>query len=275
MVNDLPLNPLFVTTSWDDGHPSDLRIAALLGKYGLSGTFYVPSSNSEGRPVMRPSEIAQLGHGFEIGGHTREHVSLTAMAPAAAAEQIHANKVWLEDILGRQVNGFAYVRGHHNRGVRELVDRAGFHYARTVKNLMDAPGRDRLQVPTTTQFFAHPRSTYVKNFINQGPTIQRMAMLKTLMGSDDLVTRCLKCAEACALAGGYFHLWGHAWELDEHDLWGDFEFVLNGLRGLNAQFSTNANWCSKLTVDARASAEATNLGARPFSRALNETRIGS
>ena len=231
MVKELALDPLFVTTSWDDGHPSDLRVAALLEKYGLRGTFYVPSSNSEGRPVMQPNEIAQLGRDFEIGGHTREHVSLTEMAPAAAAEQIHANKVWLEEILGRQVTGFAYVRGHHNRVVRELVDRAGFHYARTVKNLMDAPGSDRLQVPTTIQFFAHPRLTYLKNFMSQGPSIQRMAVLDTLMRSDDLVTRCLKCAEACARAGGFYHLWGHAWELDEHDLWGAFESVLHGCGG--------------------------------------------
>ena len=31
-----------ITTSWDDGHPLDLRVAELLAKYGLQGTFYVP-----------------------------------------------------------------------------------------------------------------------------------------------------------------------------------------------------------------------------------------
>jgi hypothetical protein len=32
----------YITTSWDDGHPSDLRVAELLIKHGLRGTFYVP-----------------------------------------------------------------------------------------------------------------------------------------------------------------------------------------------------------------------------------------
>src|SRR5438874_5330287 len=79
---------LLVTTSWDDGHPSDLRVASLLDKHGLSGTFYVPSANSENKAVMAATEIAELGRRFEIGGHTQNHVSLTEMAPHLAADQI-------------------------------------------------------------------------------------------------------------------------------------------------------------------------------------------
>jgi hypothetical protein len=33
----------FLTASWDDGHPLDFRIADMLERYGLTGTFYVPS----------------------------------------------------------------------------------------------------------------------------------------------------------------------------------------------------------------------------------------
>ena len=153
MQTELVDASLVVTTSWDDGHPSDLRVAELLEKHGLTGTFYVPNTNSEGRPVMNSGEIAELGRRFEIGGHTRDHISLTNLAPPVAASQIVANKQWLEDVLGREVCGFAYVRGRYDRVVQALVDKAGFRYARTTKNLMSAPGADRLQVPTTTQFF--------------------------------------------------------------------------------------------------------------------------
>src|SRR5262245_15905834 len=76
---------LLVTTSWDDGHPADLRVADLLDKHGLKGTFFIPCSNSEGRSVMCSSDVAELGRRFEIGGHTQNHVSLTEIAPRAAA----------------------------------------------------------------------------------------------------------------------------------------------------------------------------------------------
>lgn len=240
--------PLLVTTSWDDGHPADLRVADLLDKHGLSGTFYIPCTNSEGRPVMGSTDIAELGRRFEIGGHTRSHVSLTEIAPHAAADQILANKHWLEDLVGREVCGFAYVRGRHNRTVRGLVEQAGYRYARTVKNLMTTPGHDRFRVPTTTQFFAHSRSTYLRNYLGKGPTLERARILGAVLRDDELTTRFARAAEASACVGGYFHLWGHSWELDQHNLWGELDRLLGQLRELNARFVTNAAWCASLTV---------------------------
>src|SRR5579872_1997329 len=94
--------PLVITTSWDDGHPADLRVAELLERHQIQGTFYVPTTNSEGHPVMRPNEVAQLAQRFEIGGHTQSHVILTRLAPDIAVEQIRTNKSWLEELLGRE-----------------------------------------------------------------------------------------------------------------------------------------------------------------------------
>ena len=248
MQTELVDASIVVTTSWDDGHPSDLRVAELLEKHGLSGTFYVPCSNSEGRPVMCSGKIAELGRQFEIGGHTRDHISLTDVAPDVAASQIVANKHWLEDVLGREVSGFAYVRGRHNRVVRNLVDKAGFRYARTIKNLMSAPGADRLQVPTTTQFFTHTPSTYLRNYLSGGPTLQRAAVLMAVLRDNELSKRCSRAAEACARSGGYFHLWGHSWELDEFDLWDELDRFFGQLREFNARFVTNAVWCASLAT---------------------------
>ena len=257
--------PLIVTTSWDDGHPSDIRVADLLEKHGMSGTFYVPSRNSEGRPVMRPADILRLGERFEIAGHTREHVVLTDIAPHLAAEQILANKHWLEDLLGRELCGFAYVRGRYNRTVRGLVADAGYRYARTVKNLMSTPGRDRFQIPTTAQFFAHSQFTYIRNFVRWGPTPQRWAILAPMLfDKKELVPRLSGAVEACARSGGYFHLWGHSWELDEHDLWDELDSFLGSLRSVGARFVTNgalhANVTAKTAARVAAPAGQAELG---------------
>jgi hypothetical protein len=252
MPTELVDAPLLVTTSWDDGHPSDLRVADLLEKHGLSGTFYVPSANSEGRPVMRSIEIAELGHRFEIGGHTQDHISLTETSPHLAAAQIVANKHRLEDLLGREVCGFAYVRGRHNRIVRDLVAKAGYRYARTVINLMSTPGIDLFRVPTTMQFFAHSTSTYIRNYLSGGPTLGRSAILAAILISGRPASRFFSAAKACARAGGHFHLWGHSWELDEHDLWAELDRLMERLSRLHGRFVTNADWCSSLTVGAEA-----------------------
>jgi peptidoglycan/xylan/chitin deacetylase (PgdA/CDA1 family) len=247
-----PLDPLgagarapLVTTSWDDGHPADLRVAELLARHGVSGTFYVPNSNVEGRPVMLSSEVRQLGRCFEVGGHTRDHVSLLQVTPDEAALQIGSNKAWLEGLLGREVGGFAYVRGHHNRTVKRLVRRAGFRYARTVRNLSASPGDDPFRMPTTVQFFAHEPAVYVRNYLTGGPTPRRLAALRAVLREKGLAERVHGVAGACLGAGRHFHLWGHSWEIEQHDLWGELDRLLGWLRRSGARFVTNGAWSAE------------------------------
>jgi peptidoglycan/xylan/chitin deacetylase (PgdA/CDA1 family) len=261
---------LLVTTSWDDGHPSDLRVADLLEKHGLKGTFYLPCTNSEGRPVMSSTEVAELGRRFEIGGHTKDHLSLTELSHHLAAGQILANKCSLEDILGHEVFGFAYVRGRYNRLVRDLVRKAGYRYARTAKSLVSTPGFDRFQVPTTLQFFGHSKSVYFRNFLSQGPRFRRLAILAAVLAHDELATRALQVVGVCTRLGGHFHLWGHSWELDDHDLWGELDRLLNRLSKLNARFVDNSAWCASLTAGAEAqAANITNPVCREPDRSLS------
>jgi peptidoglycan-N-acetylglucosamine deacetylase len=245
----MPLDPLgaearapLVTTSWDDGHPADLRVAELLARHGVRGTFYVPNRNVEGRPVMLPSEVRQLGRCFEIGGHTRDHVSLLQLTPDEAARQIGNNKAWLEALLGQEVGGFAYVRGHHNRTVRRLVREAGFRYARTVRNLSASRGDDPFRMPTTVQFFPHERAVYVRNYLTGGPTPPRLAALRAVLRERGLADRVHGVAGACLGAGRHFHLWGHSWEIEQHDLWGELDRLLGWLRRSGARFVTNGAW---------------------------------
>src|ERR1700740_1092570 len=80
----------FVTTSWDDGHILDRKLAGLLEDYGLSGTFYIAPRNIELRPQdrLRSRDLQALARPFEIGGHTLTHLRLTALPDAAARREI-------------------------------------------------------------------------------------------------------------------------------------------------------------------------------------------
>jgi hypothetical protein len=77
MQTELVAKSVLIATSWDNGHLSDLPFADLPEKGGSSGIFYVPSTYFESRPVKRPTEFAQLGRRFQVGGHSQVHVSLT------------------------------------------------------------------------------------------------------------------------------------------------------------------------------------------------------
>lgn len=238
---------LMVTTSWDDGHTADARLADLLAKYGVAGTFYVPDRNSEGRPVMDDAELRQLSAGFEIGGHSIDHVVLTALEGAEAQRQITGNKRRLEAVTGKAVRGFCYVRGRYNRKLKAIVKAAGFDYARTVENLHAAMSGDPFEMPTTIQLFPHGKMTYLKNFGRGRLAFGRAKMLSAALASGTLEWRIGRMIDLCDDTGGYFHLWGHSWEIDEQNLWADLEAVLRRLAAASAsiEFLTNYEAHSK------------------------------
>ena len=64
----------WITTSWDDGHPLDMRLAEMLVCNKLKATFYIPRHIPSG--VMSQAQVRELSQTFEIGGHTLDHVFL-------------------------------------------------------------------------------------------------------------------------------------------------------------------------------------------------------
>jgi len=211
----------------------------LLEKHGACGTFYVPTSNAEGRPVMTTPELVRLGRCNEIGGHTRDHIPLTGLPAEAAYEQIRSNKLFLEDSLGRSVPGFAYVRGANSRKTRKLVRRAGFRYARGIRSLTSYRTARPFAMPVTIQFYPHRATTYVRNFISGVPTLNRARLFCSAISDLPLAARCLALATACRCSGRHFHLWGHSWELDEYGLWSELDNFLSRLIELQPNYVTN------------------------------------
>ena len=95
------MKKFYVTTSWDDGHILDLKLAKLLKKYNLNGTFYVSPHNREfdESDLLSVRDIVTISKDFEIGAHTQTHLDLTRISPEQAREEIIGSKQYLEKIL--------------------------------------------------------------------------------------------------------------------------------------------------------------------------------
>ncbi len=211
-------NTLF-TTSWDDGHPLDARVAELLSRHGFQGTFYVPLSNREGLPVMPPGEIRRLGQGFEIGSHTLDHCYLTTVDAAEARRQIVEGKNQLEQLLGHGVSGFCYPGGECTLKIRQMVVDAGFDYARTCATFRRTLPADPFGMPTTIQYHPHTRSVLVRNFIRQGEWGQSTGLFSIAVARGNFMSRLQAMLDQVCLHGGVFHLYGHSWDFDGFDGW--------------------------------------------------------
>ncbi len=217
---------MIVTTSWDDGHPSDLRLAELLVKRRIAGTFYVPRFNREGRPVLTEKQVLELSSMHELGAHTLDHVELTKVPSVEAQRQIVESKKWLESIVGTGIEGFCYVRGSHDKNIRQLVKTAGYKYSRTVQNLCIFPSSDPLLMPTTLQLYPHTRVVYLKNLVKYGVGSRRIRAAFSVIFEKTLHARAKSLASLCGSENSCFHLWGHSWEIDELGLWHELDDLL-------------------------------------------------
>ena len=237
----------FVTTSWDDGHPADLRIAELLNRYGLSGTFYIPRTIETG--VMSPSEVKKLSQNFEIGAHTLNHVFLTEADDATSRAEIAGSKSWVEEVTGRPCQMFCPPAGRFQQRHASMFREAGYDGIRTVELLsVDFPRLHGglLEMPTTLQAFPHPALNYLKNLTKRGAAAN--FLLYALHGrSRNWAVLARRLLERTLRVGGVFHLWGHSWEVEQAAQWARLDDVLKLLGEVRAQAPclTNGQVCRR------------------------------
>jgi peptidoglycan/xylan/chitin deacetylase (PgdA/CDA1 family) len=236
MLGEAPVkrSETYLTTSWDDGHPSDLRIAELLVKHGLRATFYVPKTADTG--TMTAAQIRELSSDFEIGAHTVNHVDLTRMTKEGAWREIEGSRSWLEDLIGRPCRVFCPPKGRFSQPHLDMIRRAGFIGFRTVElGSLDLP-RERsglVVMPTTVQAYPHGLMAFARNAAKRMAfsNLWRFVAHGRTTDWPELAQRLLHRALD---NGGVFHLWGHSWELGEADQWTRLDEVLQMLKEIAA-----------------------------------------
>jgi peptidoglycan-N-acetylglucosamine deacetylase len=200
-----------LTTSWDDGHKYDIRLARMLKEHGLKATFYVAPENQEfaKQDLLSLPEIRELSQDFEIGAHSMTHRRLPAISEQEAANEIIEIKV------------FCYPGGAYTKLHVQLVKSAGYRYARTVARHTFTVG-DPYEAGTSVHVYNH----------GFGFDLWRTARFVKFQP-----VKVLRCLEWDVLAkamfdrvvaeGGICHIWGHSWEIDDHGDWERLENVFH------------------------------------------------
>ena len=234
---------LYVTTSWDDGAPYDRRLSDLLLRYGVSGTFYIAKHVS--RRGLSDEEVTELGNHFEVGGHGVNHLKLGRASAHDLSEEIYGAKAYIEDLTGRSVTSFAYPYGSYNPAAANLLGEAGFTVGRTTRAFSEPWADKPLEQGVTLQVARYGRAATERQLSRQRgtrlPELLRLADLPS--DSQDNVSwteLALMSFNAVRSLGGVWHLWGHSWEIEQHELWSDLEIVLANISAqTDIRFVTN------------------------------------
>ncbi len=227
------MDEAIVTTSWDDGHPSDLKLAELLKRYDIPATFYIPIDNME-TECMNPQQISEVAQSFDVGGHSYHHVDLTKISPKEAEKEIMEGKRRLEEIIGKEVISFCYPRGSFSHEIIDIVKGAGFIGGRTTK-LFTRGLKNPFKMGTTVYAKDLCLAAYVKHSVTSLDSSLFLFLLKNnlfIKGWNRIATETL---DFVMENSGIWHLWGHSWEIDGNDDWGRLEEVLCRISTLSKQ----------------------------------------
>ncbi len=228
-IKKIKHNRLIVTTSWDDGHKKDVRLAKLLARYGIKGTFYITKNFPNS---LEKHEVLEIDEKHEIGGHNINHSDLTKLSLSKAESEIKGSKEYIENLLDHEIKVFCYPYGKYNENIKKIVKEAGFIAARTANHGdFDFP-----QDPFECQITLHtsngsPRTTLQIWKKNKLP-------FKALI---DWEIRAKLLFDLALKKGGIYHLWGHSWEIESHMDWEKLERILNYISNKkNVYYLTNS-----------------------------------
>jgi peptidoglycan/xylan/chitin deacetylase (PgdA/CDA1 family) len=226
---------ILITTSWDDGHELDTKMAAFLADHGYSGTFYVSPLSREIPPRNRISDssLRDLSARFEVGCHTLTHPHLTRISSTDAAHEISDGKRAVEDMIGQVVSSFCYPYGDYNLSHVEMVRAAGFCVGRTTRRFSVAMSPDPLQMSTTT----HAARYKADGLRIPRRTASPIKVIRMWRNWDILARRVF---EEAYEQGGVIHIWGHSREIEDNTDWRRLASLLDELAGHdNVKMLTN------------------------------------
>lgn len=255
---------VFVSTSWDDEHRTGLRVAELLSRNGLRGTFYVPTGQLGRASSFSASDLQSLsGAGFEIGAHTISHPILPEISAQQRNREITECKLVLEDVLGSEVTMFCYPKGRFNQDVVRAVQRAGYAGARGTQMLSSSAGFDSYCMPITLQAYPHRRSNYVRNLVRCKAGRALLQSIPDLLSFENWLQLGKARFERVLREGGVWHLFGHPWEIEKLGLWSQLEEILGYVGNREGvHYVTNAELLKMLKSESPVPDEARATGFR-------------
>jgi peptidoglycan/xylan/chitin deacetylase (PgdA/CDA1 family) len=221
-----------VTTSWDDGDPSDLRVAEFLSERKLPGTFYIPVKGhvlgNHRACRMSLLDLQELAsRGFEIGAHGVSHPNLPRCDEKQLIVEVESSKKLLEDDLGMRISMFAYPRGRHNSKVIASLKHAGYSGARTTAMLARDLRFDPFRMPTSVHVYPHSRFEYFRNLARVWDLRRTWAYATHFRCAENWVELGKILFDSVLRNGGLWHLYGHSWEIEECRLWDGLKEILD------------------------------------------------
>ena len=132
--SELPEKPVLIT--FDDGYKDNYTNAyPIMKKYGFKGTIFVVTGFlGVYDNYMTWEQAKELSdNGFSIESHTYSHKSMTETSDEEISKELTKSRDTIKNKLGIDADFMAYPTGTYNLHIAELVQKAGYKGAFTIK----------------------------------------------------------------------------------------------------------------------------------------------
>ena len=188
-----------LTLSYDDATVHDKKMVEILDRYGIKCTFNINSGlMGVGRRMSREDCIALFKNSpHEVAVHGSKHLGLLDVGDSFAIKDVTDDRVTLEEMFERVVNGMAYAYGDFNDSVVTILEKCGIVYSRTCVQT------ERFDTPT--DWLRWPSTCYHKN-------------PRTLELLDKFLDR-TPARNMWVYEPRLFYLFGHSYEFNDDNNW--------------------------------------------------------
>ena len=209
-----------ITFSYDDGVIQDRRLIELLDKYQLKATFNLNSGcfgttfmlrydgGELAHTKVEASEVRELYKNHEVAAHTLTHPSLPTLSDEEVIRQVEEDRVNLSKIVGYDVVGMAYPGGgiNNDERVQKLIKaHTGVKYCRTID--------DTYAFDVEQDLYRYCPSVF--HFAENGKTYEL----------------CKQFVEMETDKPQVLYIWGHSYEMEIGDRWGELEDIFRLISG--------------------------------------------
>ena len=136
LMNNIQIPKKSVVITFDDGYENNYTaMFPVLKKYNFRATIFVITSFiDKNHAFMTSKQLLEMDkYGVDIESHTVHHDNLAMISNNKQLKTLIQSKQYLEKILNKPINFFAYPYGGYNKSAIEALKKAGYKMAFTTE----------------------------------------------------------------------------------------------------------------------------------------------
>ena len=134
LLNKIPKKGLCIT--FDDGFENNYELASpILIEKNIPFTIFIITDHIKNnkKGYLNESMLKTLSNNslVTIGSHSKNHYDLTKLSEKNLEDQLSYSKLYLEDLIGKEIKSMSYPYGKYNDRVKSKVKKIGYKLAFT------------------------------------------------------------------------------------------------------------------------------------------------